>query len=104
MVLGIHFTDSIDDNTLFINDISSAQSTFGHLAVHLFLTPCLVGFQNSQVCVSDEMKGQVIFCNEVLVRLGTITADAQHIITQRQKTLVVVAQVTARSKKTSVAR
>ena len=94
MVLGIHFANSIDNNTLFINDVGGAQRAFGHLAVHLLLTPSLVGFQDSQVGVGDEMERQVVFGNEVLVRLGTIAADAQHVVAQCQKTLIVVTKVT----------
>ncbi len=67
MVFGIHFADSINDNALFINDVGSAQRTFGHFAVHLFLTPGLVCLQNGQVSVGDEVEWQVIFGDEVLV-------------------------------------
>ena len=40
------------------------------------------------------MERQVVFGNEVLVRLGTIAADAKHVIAQCQKALVVVTKVT----------
>ena len=65
MVLGIHLANSIDNNSLFINDIGCTQRAFGHLAVHLLLTPSLVGFQDGQVGVGDEMERQVIFGDEV---------------------------------------
>ena len=93
MVLRVHLADSIDDYTFFINDVCGAQRTFSHLAIHLLLTPSLVSFQDSQVGVGDEVERQVVFGDEVLVRLGAVAADAQHIISQCQKTLVVVAQV-----------
>ena len=75
MVLGIHFANGINDNTLFVYDIGGAQRAFGHLAIHLLLAPGLVGFQNSQVGIGDEVERQIIFGNEVLVRLGAVTAD-----------------------------
>ena len=93
MVLGIHFADSIDDNAIFINDISCAQRALSHLAVHLFLTPSLVGFQDGQVGVGNEVERQVVFGDEVLMRLGAVTANTQHVIAQRQEALVVVAQI-----------
>ena len=93
MVLRVHLAYGINDNTLFINDVGSAQRSFGHLAVHLLLTPSLVGFQDSQISVGYKTKRQVVFGDEVLVRLGAVTADTQHVIAQRQEALVVVAQV-----------
>ena len=82
MVFGIHLTYGINDNALFINDICGTQRTFSHFAVHFFLTPSLVGFQDGQVGIGDEMERQVIFGDKVLVRLGAITANAQHVIAQ----------------------
>ena len=66
MVFGIHLTYGINDNALFINDVCGAQGAFGHFAVHLFLAPCLVGFQDGQVGIGDEMERQVIFGDEAL--------------------------------------
>ena len=93
MVFGIHFAYGIDDDTFFVNDVCGTQCAFGYLAVHFFLAPGLVSLQDGQVGVGDEVERQVVFGDEVLVRFCTVAADAQHVIAQRQETLVVVAQV-----------
>ncbi len=93
MVLGIHLTDSINDNTLFINDISCAQRAFSHLAVHLFLTPSFVGFQDGQIGVGNKGEMQLVFLVEAEVRCGRVTAYAHHGIPQCKETLVIIAQV-----------
>ena len=65
--LVVHLADGVDDNTLFVNDVGSAQRTFGHLAVHLLLAPGLVGFQDGEVGVGDEVEGQLVLGDESLV-------------------------------------
>ena len=82
VVLGIHLPDGIDDDTVFVNDIGGAECAFGHFAVHLLLAPSLVCFQDSEVGVGDEVERQFVFGDEILVRLGTIATDTQHVISQ----------------------
>ena len=65
--LGVHLADGVDDNTLFVNDVGGSQRAFGHLAVHLFLAPGLVGFQDGEVGVGDEVEGQLVLGDESLV-------------------------------------
>lgn len=67
VVFGIDLADGIDDNALLINDVGGAQRAFGHLAVHFLLAPCLVGFQDGEAGVSDEMERQLIFGNKLLM-------------------------------------
>ncbi len=83
MILSVDFTNSINNNTLFINDIGGAERAFGYLAVHFLLAPSFVGFQDGQVGVGNEVERQVVFGDEALVRGGTVAADTQNVITQR---------------------
>ena len=94
VVLGIDFPDGVDDNALLVNDVGGAESAFGHLAVHLLLAPGFVGLQDGEVGIGDEVEGQLVLGDEPLVRGGGISANAQHLVTQSEEPLVVVAQVT----------
>ena len=93
MRLRVHLPNRVHDNALLVNDVGGAQRAFGHLAVHLFLAPGLVGFQDGEVGIGDEVEGQLVFGDEPLVRGGGVAAYAQHLITQGEEALVVVAQV-----------
>ena len=93
MRFGVHLADSVNDNTLLINDVSSAKRAFCYLAVHFLLAPCLVGLQDGEVGVGDEVEGQFILGDEPLVRGGGIAAHAQYLIAHGDEPLVVVAQV-----------
>ena len=93
MRLGVHLADGIDDNALLINDVGGAEGAFGHLAVHFLLTPGLVGFQDGEVGIGDEVEGQLVLGDEPLVRGGGVAAHAQHLVAHGEETLVIVAQV-----------
>ena len=91
--LRVHLPDSVDDNALFVNDVGGSQRAFGHLAVHLFLAPGLVGFQDGEVGIGDEVEGQLVFGDEPLMRGGGVSAHTQDLVAHGEESLVVVAQV-----------
>ena len=90
MVLGIDLSDSVNDDAVFVDDVGGAQRTFHHLAVHLLIAPSLVSLQNGKVGVGDQVERQLLLSDKLLMRSGTVAADAQHVITQCQETLIVV--------------
>ena len=93
MVLGIYLADGVDDDPLLVDDVGGPQGAFRHLPVHFLLAPGLVGFQDGEVSVRDEVEGQAVLGNETLVGGGAVPADPDDLVAQGEKTLVVVAQV-----------
>ena len=80
MILRIHLADGVDDDAVFVDNIGGTQCTLGHLAIHLLLSPSLVSLQDSEIRVSNQMEWQLVFCDEVLVRFGAVSAKTQHVI------------------------
>ena len=93
MIFGVHFFDYLYECSLLVKDEGLAQGAYTGLAAHLLLAPCSEGLQHLGTWVGEQWEGQLVFCNEVLVRLLAILAHAIHLIARRQKTLVVIAQI-----------
>lgn len=67
MVFGIDFSNGVNNYALLVDDVCGAKGALGHLTVHFLLAPCLVGFQNGEVGIGDEVEGQFIFGDELLM-------------------------------------
>ena len=67
MIFCIDFANGIDDNTLFVNYISSADCANSLFAVHFFHAPRLVGLQNSAVGIGNKMERQFILQLRVII-------------------------------------
>lgn len=93
MIFSIYFLNQLHQYALLVKDEGLAQGTHTGLAAHLLLAPCAEGLQHLGTWVGEQWEGQLVFRNEVLVRLLAILAHAIYLITRRQKTLVVVAQI-----------
>ena len=81
MVLGIYLADSVDNGALLVDDVGGPQGAFRHFPVHFLLAPSLVGFQDGEVGVRDEVEGQVVLGDETLVGGDAVTADSDDLVT-----------------------
>lgn len=93
MVFCIYFVDDLHEYALLVEDEGLAQGANTGLAAHLLLAPCAEGLQHLGTWVGEQWEGQLVFRNEVLVRLLAILAHAIHLITCCQHALVVIAQI-----------
>lgn len=93
MIFSIDFFYQLYQYALLVEDKGLAQCPNACLAAHFLLTPCAKGLQHLGTWVGEQWEGQLVFRNEVLVRLLAILAHAIHLIARRQKTLVVIAQI-----------
>ena len=93
MIFGIHLPYCVYDNAFFVDDVCGAEGSFGRFAVHFLFAPGFVGFEDGEVGVGDEMERQLIFCDELLVRDGAVAAHSQHVVTQCDEAVIVVAEV-----------
>ena len=67
MVLGIYFAYSVDDGALLVYDVGGAEGAHTHLAVVLLLAPSLVGLEDGEVGVGNEVEWERVFLNETAV-------------------------------------
>lgn len=93
MIFSIYFLKQLHQYALLIKDEGLAQGTHTGLAAHLLLAPCAEGLQHLGTWVGEQWEGQLVFRNEVLVRLLAILAHAIYLITCCQHALVVIAQI-----------
>lgn len=90
---GFYLANGINDDSLLVNYIGGAEGAHGHLAVVFLLAPCLVSLKYFAIGVGDEMKGQLVLGDETLVRSCRVLAHTQHLISEVEETVIIVAQV-----------
>ena len=93
MIFSIYFLNQLHQYALLIKDEGLAQGAYTGLAAHLLLAPCTEGLQHLGTWVGEQWEGQLVFSDEVLVRLLTILAHTIHLITLCEKAFVVIAQI-----------
>ena len=92
MIFGVHLIDNIDKNAFFIENECLAQNALINFSVKLLLAPCAESFDYQCVRIGKERERQCVFVAEILLCLHAVLADADDIVPQCQKLLIVIPQ------------
>ena len=80
VALGLHLGKDFINDAVPVNDKSSAIDAVIVLAEHFLGAPAAVGFDDGQIFVHQQGKGQVVFLDKILVALAAVGADAEYFV------------------------
>lgn len=95
MVFGLYFfwTNDALYHSLFVENKGCAESTHVFASVHAFLTPHTKFFNQFLVSIGNKCEWQLVFLNELLVRLFAVYTYADYLVASFAESTVIVAQI-----------